>query len=67
MNRETIGPLMTQPNPEKQRHSRCKGWSDSYSGEFDCEYGTLLTCEECRYSGLGGRKDPDAECNRARQ
>jgi hypothetical protein len=39
----------------------CKGYYD-YWGDFDCEYNTSLTCEECKYSGIG-RKDPEAKRN----
>lgn len=51
--------------PEPSRHPKCKGYMintpDCY--EFDCEYGSELTCDECKYGGCGGRKDPEAKCN----
>ena len=31
--------------------------------EYDCGYMTTIACEDCKYSGLGGRKDPEAKCN----
>lgn len=42
------------------KHPECLGDYD-YWGEFDCDYGTVLTCDECKYGG--GRKDPAAKCN----
>jgi len=49
--------------PTPKRHPKCKGyWTYSCDGnEFDCEYETILSCDECKY-GVG-RKDPDARCN----
>lgn len=44
----------------RERHPKCEGYHDYY-GEFDCGYGSILFCEECKY-GLG-RKDPEAKCN----
>ncbi len=39
----------------------CAGYHDPYTGEFDCEYGTTLTCEDCRYGH--GIEDPEDEHN----
>lgn len=47
--------------PNKQRHSKCLGTYDEYNGDYDCEYQSMLTCDECKYGG--GRKDPAAKCN----
>ena len=46
------------------RHPKCKGFftpDTGWGSEFDCEYGSKLDCEECKY-GMG-RKDPEAKCN----
>lgn len=51
--------------PEKPAESGCKGykyWTDC-GYEYDCGYGTTITCEECKYCDAGGRKDPEAKCN----
>jgi hypothetical protein len=45
-----------------KKHPKCRGTYDSWNGDFDCDYGTTLTCEQCKY-GMG-RKDPEAKCNR---
>ncbi len=45
---------------KKKKHPKCLGHFD-YWGEFDCDYYTVLTCDECKYGG--GRKDPKAKCN----
>ena len=47
------------PAPRK-KHPKCLGYTD-YWGDFDCDYGSVLMCEDCKY-GLG-RKDPEAKCN----
>ena len=39
----------------------CEGYYEDWSGEYDCGYGSTLTCEECKYGG--GRKDPEAKRN----
>ena len=49
------------PQREKVTHIMCKGYYDQYTGDFDCDYNTTLTCEECKY-GLGNR-NPAAICN----
>ena len=41
---------------------KCLGYYDYY-GEFDCEYQTRISCEDCKYGVCGGRKDPEAKCN----
>jgi len=51
---------------EPKKHPKCLGYEcgnplDGY--DFDCEYQTILTCDECKYGGHGGRKDPEAKCN----
>ena len=46
---------------EKTKHQKCLGYYDEFSGDYDCEYKSTLTCEECKY-GLG-KKDPEAKCN----
>lgn len=37
-----------------------KYWTDC-GWEYDCEYPTTLTCDECKYGC--GRKNPEAKCN----
>jgi len=46
---------------EHTKHSKCLGYYDEHNGDYDCEYGSNLTCEECKY-GIG-LKDPEAKCN----
>ena len=43
------------------KHPKCTGYYNAFTGDFDCDYNTKLSCEECKY-GLG-RKDPEARCN----
>jgi len=52
-------------NVQRKRHVKCKGYNiPSVDGEdFDCGYGSMLACDECKYGGLGGRKDPEAKRN----
>jgi len=45
----------------KTRHPKCLGSHDEMNGDYDCEYQSSLTCEECKY-GIG-RKNPEAKCN----
>ncbi|WP_109150671.1 hypothetical protein [Azospirillum sp. TSO5] len=54
---------MFGPTPTNGRHPKCRGYMiDTPNGrDYDCEYGSELTCDECKY-GLG-RKDPEAKCN----
>jgi hypothetical protein len=54
----------TQLNPNI-KNKGCKGfkyWTDC-GYEYDCEYNTIISCDECKYNGFGGRKDPEAKCN----
>lgn len=44
-----------------KRHPKCKGTYDAWNGDYDCEYQTAITCDECKYGA--GRKDPEAKCN----
>ena len=44
-----------------KRHPKCKGTYDAYNGEYDCDYGSMLDCDQCKYGF--GRKDPKAKCN----
>jgi len=46
---------------KNKKHPKCLGYYDEFSGDYDCEYGTKLICEDCKY-GMG-RKDPEAKCN----
>jgi hypothetical protein len=45
------------------RHPKCLGYEINTTDcrDYDCEYGSNLTCEECKY-GVG-KKDPEAKCN----
>lgn len=52
--------LSITPDKVERVHPKCLGWFD-YWGEFDCDYNTVLICDECKY-GVG-RKDPEAKCN----
>ena len=49
------------------KHPKCKGRKiESPDGtDYDCDYGTTIICDECRYcDGNNGRgKDPAAKCN----
>lgn len=54
--------------PEKpKKHPKCKGvesWSPDGGYDFDCDYGTTVECQDCKYClGTPGRKDPAAKCN----
>ena len=48
----------------ERKHSRCRGSvSHTMDGtDYDCEYNTDLSCEDCKY-GLG-RRDPEAKINK---
>lgn len=53
---------------KRTKHPKCKGWYKNDWGMIDgpdwgCSYNTKIDCEECKYSGCGGRKDPEAKCN----
>lgn len=52
----------TSNGVEDGRHAKCRGY-DGREGDGGCEYGTIITCDECKY--CGGRKDPAAKCNSA--
>jgi len=45
------------------KHPKCLGSYDSFTGEYDCGYESILICEDCKYNKTGGRKDPAAKCN----
>jgi len=45
------------------RHPKCLGYYDEYTGDYDCDYSSVLICEDCKYGC--GRKDPEAKCNEA--
>lgn len=51
--------------PKPKKHPKCKlvHWTSVWGGEYDCEYGSTLTCHECKYGEHGGTKDPKAKCN----
>lgn len=51
---ETIGKI--------KRHPKCLGYQ-TREGDYDCEYQTKLDCDQCKYGGHGGRKDPESKCN----
>ena len=40
----------------------CSGFETS-AGDYDCGYKSQLFCDECKFGGAGGRKDPRAKCN----
>jgi hypothetical protein len=48
---------------ESKKITGCLGYYDEMNGDYDCEYDTSISCEDCKYGGCGGRKDPDAKCN----
>lgn len=52
--------------PEKPAESGCKGFKHmtDCGWEYDCGYNTIITCEECKYCDYGGKKDPNAKCNK---
>ena len=57
--------IITNPK-QKSKHPNCKGyeyWTD-FGYEYDCGYGSDLTCEDCKY-GLG-KCDPEAKCNQSK-
>lgn len=54
-------------NGHAERHPKCAGVKidrgpDGY--DYDCEYNTTITCDECKY--CAGRKDPEAKVNQQR-
>ena len=50
-----------QPAPDPDCLST-KEWTD-WGYEYDCGYNTKLSCEDCKYGGHGGRRDPQAAYN----
>ncbi len=58
-------PSIFDVSDEPKRHPKCKGWYDVMTGDYDCEYPTILECEDCKY-GMG-RKDPEAKCNQPKE
>lgn len=46
-----------------KHHPRCGLLFDAYNGDYDCRYRTSISCDECMYGSVGGRKDPEAKCN----
>lgn len=53
----------TRPAKVIKHHAKCRLQFDAYNGDYDCEYQTTLTCDDCKYGSAGGRKDPEAKCN----
>lgn len=48
------------------KHVKCKSVKISAydePDEWDCGYNTTIDCEDCKYGGSGGRKNPEARCN----
>lgn len=54
--------LIANLENKNSKHQKCKLTYDEHNGDYDCDYGSVLTCEECKY-GLG-RKDPEAKVNK---
>ena len=47
------------------KHPKCKGFKTldvGWGSDYECGFDTLIDCDECKYGG--GRKDPEAKCNR---
>ena len=44
-------------------HAKCGLRFDAHNGDYDCEYAPTIACEDCKYGGFGGKKDPEARCN----
>jgi hypothetical protein len=61
MKMNTISDLEKSLDSSK-KNDGCLGYSDR-EGDYDCGYQTIIICEECKYSGCGGRKDPAAKRN----
>lgn len=57
---------VVQVELKSRRHPKCKGYfiHNGWGTDFDCEYQSILDCEECKY-GLG-KKDPEAKCNKTK-
>jgi hypothetical protein len=48
------------------KHPKCKSFECNHPLdpiEYDCGYQTKIDCDDCKYNGRGGRKDPEAKCN----
>ena len=62
-----ISGIQLLENIKPAKHPKCKGyWSHTPNGsEFDCEYGPVIICEDCKYGA--GRKDPEAKCNQIKE
>lgn len=43
----------------------CLGVYDEWNGDYDCEYPTTITCDECKFGG--GRKNPMAKGNQLKE
>ena len=56
-----IDTSMVKEEPQIKRHKKCKGWYDEFTGDYDCDYQSVLVCDECNYGA--GRKNPEAKCN----
>lgn len=59
--KEDTGFILVTETNEWNKHPKCLGFYDAWTGDFDCDYYTTISCEECKY-GIG-RKDPEAKCN----
>jgi hypothetical protein len=49
------------------KHPKCKIYQCNHPldpVEYDCEYMTKIDCDECKYNGRGGKKNPEAKCNK---
>lgn len=55
-----VSPDATYKHP-KCKSSQCNHYLDPI--EYECDYGTKIDCDECKYNGRGGRKNPEAKCN----
>ena len=58
--------MLMELNNREKRHSKCLGseYSTPDGTKFDCDYGSYITCDECKYNNQPfGRKDPEAKCN----
>lgn len=56
------GEVVITLEPKPKKHLKCRGYTN-WALEFDCEYESTVMCEDCRYGGHGGRKDPEAKVN----
>ena len=53
-------------NTSPKRHPKCEGYECNHyldPIDYDCGYFTTIDCDECKYNGHNGRKDPEAKCN----